>query len=457
MVPIKARSFIRRVSSLSIFLIGASHIAIFTGLPLSAKIETVEAESKNGTVPQPFMNLFHDFTGLHDGTPTISQNLADALEKKEHMGADGPLILVIESGIYAYAPDSHKLVAKVSLRSDDPRSGFYELTSVSHIGPAIAYLAYLKQLNDPRWKDGLEKLHKDIIAVREVNAQQENNWLDKSSSMAMKAHREAVIAMLDYGCAKAADYIEKILKDDGKDFTPQSVSREFYNGQTKQFPIPFKNVMVGTFAVVALNDQYSAYQTLADKDIDWTKAKVLIQFHAGSNYGGGITKDSNHIYHLLRLISDNTLGEDRIFFTPYAQIRDTIGQDTLPDKDFNYYTGQVWYHQYARPKIAVSASFADVPSIRLPQRPNLPGDHNYSKADSIDDFMMRMKYSLGDNTQLLSNTIGFWMADELKEKGWNPAKVEVPGLTAGFPRGVTGYTLKFSQRCSKTGQSDFSN
>jgi hypothetical protein len=53
--------------------------------------------------------------------------------------------------------------------------------------------------------------------------------------------------------------------------------------------------------------------------------------------------------------------------------------------------------------------------------------------------MMRMKYSLGNNTELLSNTIGFWMSHELSSKGWDASAVAIPGVTAGFPRGLNGY------------------
>jgi hypothetical protein len=46
---------------------------------------------------------------------------------------------------------------------------------------------------------------------------------------------------------------------------------------------------------------------------------------------------------------------------------------------------------------------------------------------------------------MLSNTVAFWMVQELASKGWNPGAVDIPGLTAGFPAGIAGYpavTLK---------------
>lgn len=59
--------------------------------------------------------------------------------------------------------------------------------------------------------------------------------------------------------------------------------------------------------------------------------------------------------------------------------------------------------------------------------------------------MSRMKHSLRDAREMLSNTVVFWMVQELANKNWDPRAVEIPGLTAGLPTGVSGYpavTLK---------------
>jgi hypothetical protein len=40
---------------------------------------------------------------------------------------------------------------------------------------------------------------------------------------------------------------------------------------------------------------------------------------------------------------------------------------------------------------------------------------------------------------MLSNTVAFWMVQELANKNWDPAAVDIPGLTTGFPTGVEGY------------------
>src|SRR5260221_453679 len=88
------------------------------------------------------MNLFFDFTGSHEpdypaGQPTLGQMLTQAVAAKE---PPGPLVLVVGSDIYVYEPTSGARLGQQQFRADRA-SGFYELTAIRHIGPALARLA----------------------------------------------------------------------------------------------------------------------------------------------------------------------------------------------------------------------------------------------------------------------------------------------------------------------------
>jgi len=92
--------------------------------------------------------------------------------------------------------------------------------------------------------------------------------------------------------------------------------------------------------------------------------------------------------------------------------------------------------------------FATIPSIFVAGRAAIPGDYGYSTGSDIEDFLMRLKYSLSNSTEMLSNTVGFWMAGEMAAKQWDIGKVEattsltqeeVPGVNVGLPEGVSGY------------------
>ena len=77
-------------------------------------------------------------------------------------------------------------------------------------------------------------------------------------------------------------------------------------------------------------------------------------------------------------------------------------------------------------KVVSDQVFAQIPTIYLPDRPPLPGDFYVTKAGAIDEFMIRMKHSLRDAREMLSNTVAFWMVQELANKNWDTAAVDIP-------------------------------
>ena len=129
---------------------------------------------------------------------------------------------------------------------------------------------------------------------------------------------------------------------------------------------------------------------------------------------------------------------------PYAEVRASLGQPQLAPADLQYYVQKVWGPLFYR-RLVSDRVLARIPTIYLPGRPPLPGDPGTTPAAAIDQFMIRLKHSLRDPREMLSNTVAFWMVQELADKKWDPAAVDIPGLTAGLPPGVRDYpavTLK---------------
>ena len=219
---------------------------------------------------------------------------------------------------------------------------------------------------------------------------------------------------------------------------------DFFNGASAQYPIPFVNVMIGTFMLEALRGAADVHASLARLKLDWPHAMVLVSSRAGSNVSSGLTEGTNWLVLFLKAASGFTLPDDRIKIVPYAEVRPSLGQAQLAQADLNYYVQRVWGPLFYR-TIVSDQVFAGIPTVYLPNRPPLPGDYFVTKADAIDQFMIRLKHSLRDAREMLSNSVAFWMVQELANKNWNPAAVDIPGLTTGFPPGVAGYpavTLK---------------
>ena len=391
------------------------------------------------TAPAEFMNLFFDFTGSEEpdypaGQPTLGQMVTQSA-KESAGGAPGPLVLVVGSDIYVYDAAGGARLGAERFRADRA-SGFYELTAISHIGPALAYLAQIKANGDARWQARLASLRTHTAQVRALNRRATDNWLDRLNQPAWSAHKAQIRSMVDYACARTLSYIDSL--GNGDSFTTAGVNDDFFNGTSAEYPIPFVNVMIGTFMLEALRGAADVQGSLARLRLDWPHAMVLVSSRAGSNVSSGLTEGTNWLVLFLKAVSGFSLPDDRIKIVPYAEVRPSLGQAQLVPADLAYYVQRVWGPLYYR-KVISDQVFAGIPTIYLPDRPPLPGDYFVTQAGAIDQFMIRMKHSLRDAREMLSNTVAFWMVRELANKNWDAGAVDIPGVTIGFPGGVAGY------------------
>ena len=391
------------------------------------------------TAPAEFMNLFFDFTGSEEpdypaGQPTLGQMVTQSA-KEAAGGAPGPLVLVVGSDIYVYDTAGGARLGAERFRADRA-SGFYELTAISHIGPALAYLAQIKANGDARWQARLASLRTHTAQVRALNRRAADNWLDRLNQPAWSAHKAQIRSMVDYACARTLSYIDSL--GNGDRFTTAGVNDDFFNGTSAEYPIPFVNVMIGTFMLEALRGAADVQGSLARLKLDWPHAMVLVSSRAGSNVSSGLTEGTNWLVLFLKAVSGFSLPDDRIKIVPYAEVRPSLGQAQLAPADLAYYVQRVWGPLYYR-KVISDQVFAGIPTIYLPDRPPLPGDYFVTPAGAIDQFMIRMKHSLRDAREMLSNTVAFWMVRELANKNWDAGAVDIPGVTTGFPGGVAGY------------------
>jgi hypothetical protein len=418
-------------NSACIFIIGSL-------LLLVTKINFA-TETPTYTTPPQFMNLYFDFTGTGESDfPKDKKTISDLLIQFEQgkIGStlyNGPLLLLLDSSIYIYDQNRRLLFSKL-LRTNRS-TGFFEMTAVSHVGPALAYLAKIKQNGDPSWQPAMASLLEHIKQVKKLNAQTENNWLDKANIKSWEPHKQQIRAMVDYAMSMAGNYIISV--QNGESFDLDSLQKNFLDGN-KDYPIPYNSVMISTFMLTAIQSMSAVHDEVETLHIDWTHTMAIVRNVAGSNVTAGLTVGTNWMVPFIKALSNNQIPNNRILIAPYAVVKDDVGQDPLPVSTYQYYTKAVWGSIYIRSKIS-QAVFYNVESIFLPERPSIPGDYNYTKASDISDFMIRLKHSLLDAREMLSNTVGFWMSGEMQDKNWDINKIEIPGLTTGFPPGITEY------------------
>jgi hypothetical protein len=410
-------------------------------LCLALMLLATPALAQSYTAPDEFMNLFFDFTGSNEqgypaGQPTLGQMLTQSVIARDAArGAPGPLVMAVGSTIYVYDASGGTRLAQEQFRADRA-SGFFEMTAISHIGPALAYLAQVKANGDSRWKARLASLRENTAAVRALNRRAADNWLDRLDQPAWSTRKAEIRAMVDYACARTLAYIDSL--GDGDTFTVAGVNADFFNGASAQYPVPFVNVMIGTFMLEALRGASDVRNSLVRLKLDWSHAMVLVMSRAGTNVSSGLTEGTNWLVTFVKAVSGFTLPDDRVKIVPYAEVRPSLGEAVLAPPDLAYYVQRVWGPLYYR-KVVADEVFAGIPTIYLPDRPPLPGDYFVTQAGAIDQFMIRMKHSLRDAREMLSNTVAFWMVGELAHRNWDPGAVDIPGLTTGFAAGVNGY------------------
>ncbi|KTD23536.1 Uncharacterised protein [Legionella lansingensis] len=399
----------------------------------------VQPAAAEYVTPTAFMDLYFDFTGTEEpdfpkGKTTIAQYLLQSEKKDTDVNLfNGPLILIFDSSFYIYDQNRRLLFSKL-LRTNRS-SGFFELTAVSHVGPALSYLAKIKENGDPSWKSAMANLLNDIKKVKALNAQKNNNWLDRAQIRPWLPYKQDIQAMIDYAMSMAGNYIVKVQR--GAEFDLDHVQQDFLRGN-KDYPIPYNSVMVGTFMLTALESMIEVYEAVNKLQLDWSHAMVLVRNVAGSNVSAGLTKGTDWMVPFVDALSQHKLPAERLIIVPYAQVRNDIGQDPLSAESYKYYVYGVWGSIYTRTRIAREV-FTDLETIYLPGRPPIPGDYGYTTADNIVDFMVRIKHSLADSREMLSNSVGFWLPGELQNKNWDVTKIDIPGLTVGFPLGIKGY------------------
>ncbi|MGX1308679.1 hypothetical protein AB7M35_003437 [Amorphus suaedae] len=426
------------------------HVILLAALCLPVSAGAAEpACTGSESVADSFTCLYSIFP-RGAGTDSIGAALADQFSATE-TSFDGPLVIVNGYGIFVYdgaGADAGTLLDHVLTRSNQD-SGFVQMTALSHVGPAIAYLAALSEEGAASYPALRDTLLARVRATRTAIAD-DPGWLAALDVPAWTPHADAIAAMVDYGLWMAGDYLVKV-RDGTVAFTQASVGSDFYDGGLDGYAVPFDNVMIATFMLVDLDSSAEVRDLVArlDDTVDFSKARVVVHMEIGTNYGAGLTPATNQLVHALQVLSDGAIGPANVLIAPYASAPcqpagagecplETFTAAALPPAVYAYYSTRVWSGIYDRTQIA-RAAFTGIAAIPQLAPAPIPGDYGVTAADDIDGFMQRLRNSLLEKTELLSNAVGFWMPDELRAKGWDAAGVDIPGLTTGFPAGVDAY------------------
>lgn len=377
-----------------------------------------DPSSTDGTysLPSEFSTLFNDFTGGSEAVAVAMSTLMNSSAKV------GKLIIGSNAQISVY--DDQKLQGSADFRSSDT-NGFYEVTAVSHIGPAIMYLAQIQSTlnaNDapsaseqPAIRDAsgaptrafvvkkIGDMIDHIAAVQKLNAATENNWLDRlNASLAANGGvvtwkgkdangdeiSDAMRAMIDYACALATAYLQWVQGDvDTRMADLDALNQRFLLASDYTGQVGYNEVMVGTFIADGLMSVNTVSGVLASLSADdWLNARIVLQTLPGGfddavnaagvqyvrgNLSAGLNAYTNWFHALFvafagRAGADTEKVAERIIIAPYATMLADPAPEQMSDTDWSYYTNTAWGQLYFPGQIAAQTMPASVMELDYP-------------------------------------------------------------------------------------------
>jgi hypothetical protein len=371
------------------------------------------------------LELFETYTA----SPTsIGAHLGQAAARST---ASHPLIVATGSDIALYPGDGTPPMVqgfRLSTR------GFKELAGVSHLGPALATLSMMREL-DPSspWRSDAERLLGATRTARAANSA--GLWRDKIAAEAFVGREEAIAGMVDYSCRITERVLERAL-DRPSYLTDATLRRDYFEGPASDLPVGFNRIMVATFFLTGLDLAHRVITWFDDLDLSWEQAMVIIAGRQGRPTAG-VSQESNSVAGVVHAASRDRLPLARLLIAPHAPVfpmfeGTNIDEVSALEEPYR----QMWSSLQAMSQLG-ARMFGEYP--RFQPRPNVNGSirpgtawvHEKPAIRGPDDWFAlttRLRVVMEDPRQLLSGAVTDYASRQLIDHANEPLAVTVPGL-----------------------------
>jgi len=371
-----------------------------------------------------FRGLYEAYTGPDSTGLHLTEHMVRLTVAEPIMVSTGSDFVIFPGGGQPAIVESFRLSTR----------GFIEMTAVSHLGPAVAWIFRMRELGDPAWRRDAERLIARTNEVRSVNG--EAYW----RGIAVEAWRgnEAAIAdLVDYSCEVTTAFLKTCLADEAR-MTPDYLRQAYLDpAGNADVPVPINDMMVATFALAYLDIAHRTIRWLRTQKLDWGKLMVLIAGRSGRPTAG-LTWATNNSCHLLWKASGERLPPENLCISPHTAsfaLADMDDRAKLAELEAQF-RGVL---QHLRANIDVARQmFAGYPSftksIEEPPviRPDTTTLHAMPRLRSPDDrvtAITRLRFVMEDPAQLLSNSVAHYIIDQLCDHDNDPSQVLIPGFT----------------------------
>jgi hypothetical protein len=372
-----------------------------------------------------FARLFRAYTGA---PRSVGIELTLASERSH---AAAPMIVATHSDLALY-PGNGEPPAIEGFRLST--RGFKELTAISHLGPAVASLARIKEL-DPAgpWRGAGAELLVATQETREANSVE--LWRDLVRIETFAGREPAIATMVDYACEATERILERALTDESY-LTAGTVRRDYLEGPADHLPVPINRIMVATFYLFGMDLGHRLVNWFDGLGLPWEDTMVIIAGRQGRPTAG-VTRDSNSVAGVINAASRGRLPDRNLLIAPHAPVfpmYDGTNLDAVSALEPGY--RRLWSGVRATVELG-GQMFAGYPRFQPSRTGRLmvrPGTETVSEMPAItgpaDWFALtsRLRMVLEDPRQLLSGAVTDFAAQQLVDNGNDPARIFVPGL-----------------------------
>jgi hypothetical protein len=383
------------------------------------------------------VDLFTTYTARPD---SIGAHLAQATARQtEH----DPLLVVTGTDLALYpGGGAAPVIEPYRLAS----RGFKELAGISHLGPALATIARLRELasdtnkpgnHDDGWRADAARLLDATKAARAASSA--TLWRDQFAVRAFAGREESIAAMIDYSCLLTERFLQRAL-DDPAYLTMTAVRRDHLAGPAGHgdLPVPFNKVMIATFYLTGMDIAHRLITWLEVVGIDWERAMVIFAGQSGRPTAG-VTQESHSVAGVVRAVSRGRLAPERVFMAPHAPVfppYDPAQEDGSHATAMEPGYRRLWAGLRATSDLAGGMfegypRFAALSAERFTIGPGTASVHAKPAVKGPDDWLAlvtRLRVVMEDPTQLLSGAVTDYASSELVAHGNDPSAVTVPGL-----------------------------
>jgi uncharacterized protein DUF5624 len=378
-----------------------------------------------------FRSLYDAYTGPGSTGLHLTQHMVG-------LTARDPILVVTGSDFVIFPGGGQPPIVE-SFRNST--RGFVELTSISHLGPAVAWIFRMRELGDADWRNDAERLIARMDKVRRINT--ESYWRDVVAVEAWRGDEARIADLVDYSCAVTTSFLTDCLADESR-MTFENLRQSYLDpvGHS-HVPVPINDMMVATFALAYLDIAHRVISWLRAQAFDWSKLMVLLSGRSG-RATAGLTWATNNNCHLLWRASEKRLPPENLHIAPHGP---SLALSDLDDKartaELESQFRGLALHLRANVDVA-RRMFEGYPSfeksIDEPPviEPNTRSLHAMPRLRSPDDrvtAITRLRFVMEDPAQLLSNSVAHFIIDQLCEHDNQPSQVVIPGFSnITYPR-----------------------